>query len=345
MKAIVIEKPGNMEIREADRPKPDRGQILVKVMAAGICRSDLEMLDGDRPADYVRYPVIPGHEFSGVIEEVGPGVTGLPKGTRVAIEGHNYCGKCFFCRKGASNLCATYNEFGFTLPGGYAEFALVRVDLAHPFPASLSFEEAALTEPAACAGHGVMLASPQPADTVVVIGPGTIGLLTVCWLKRCKPAQLIVVGVDRSVEELARSVGATHFLSTNDNPADEIRRLTGGRGADAVFETAGHPDAVRLALDIARRGGSVTLSGVVGGTAHLDIHPDLFSLKQLRIQGIFAYTSSVFTQTLKLLASQQLMVKPLITHRFPLDEAKNAFFLLRQRAEPVVKIILKPYPT
>ncbi len=342
MKAVVIQKPRDAYYGDQPQPSAEEGQVLVRVAAVGICMSDVELFDGTRPEPYARYPIIPGHEWCGTIAEVRPGVRGLNVGQRVAVEGHNFCRTCFWCLQGETNLCASYDEFGFTLPGGYAEYVAVRADLAHPFADHLSFEAAALTEPAACAGHGILCANVRPGDTVAVVGPGTIGLLGVAWARLFNPQHIVVVGTDCVNEALSKSIGATHYLTVQDDPVAFVRDLTDRRGADVVFESAGSEAAIPLAIDLARRGGTVAFAGIVGGGRKVSLESDIFCLKDLRAHGIFADTSANFVQTLRLIESGLLNVQPLITHTFPLSDYARAFDLLRSRREPVVKILLKP---
>ena len=342
MKAVTIENPHDAFYGEQPEPRAGEGQVLVRVAAVGICLSDVEILEGTRPGPYVKYPITPGHEWCGTVVEVGPGVRELKVGERVAVEGHNFCRTCFWCLRGETNLCATYNEFGFTLPGGYAEYVAVRADLAHPFAGHLPFDVAALTEPAACAGHGILRANVQPGDTVAVVGPGTIGLLGVGWARLFNPRHIVAVGVDRVNEHLAQAMGATHYLTAQDNPVEFVRELTAGRGADVVFEAAGSEAAIPLALSLARRGGTVVFAGIVGGGRTLSLESDSFCLNDLRVHGVFAYPSSIFVKTLQLVEAGLLDVRPLITHTFPLAEFRRAFELLKSRREPVVKILLKP---
>lgn len=342
MKALLINAPHQATFGETARPTPGPGQVLVRVAAVGVCMSDLEILDGTRPEPYIMYPITPGHEWCGTVVEVGSGVSQPAVGQRVAVEGINFCQVCFWCQRGETNLCSAYNEFGFTLPGGYAEYVAVRADLAHPFADSLPFETAALTEPTACAGHGILRANVRPGDTVAIVGPGTIGLLGVAWARLFSPCRIIAVGVDRQNEPLARVMGATDYLTLEDDPVSFIYALTGGRGADVVLEAAGSEMAIPLVLDLARRGGSVAFAGIVGGGRKLLVESDLFSLKDLRVHGIFSYTSALFAQALRLIENGLLDVRPLITHQFPLEAYGRAFDLLRNRHEPVGKILLKP---
>jgi len=342
MKAVVIRAPQSASFREEATPQAGDGQVLVRVATAGVCMSDVEVMKGTRPPAYVKYPVIPGHEWCGTVVHVGYGVKRVAAGDHVVVEGHNFCRDCPWCSRGETNLCAAYNELGFTLPGGFAEYVAVRADLAHPFTKALPFEAAALVEPFACVVHGAQRARVQREDTVAVVGPGTIGLLAVGWAALSRPARLVAIGLDRSNEAAARKMGATDFLTVWDEPAAAVRGMTGGAGADVVFEAAGSDTAVGLALDLARRGGTVILSGIAGGGRRLTLESDLFALKNLRVDGVFAYTTASFEQALRIIESGRLDVRPLVTHTLRLEEFAKAFDLLSNRPEPVVKVILRP---
>jgi len=342
LKAVVIHTPNRAFFKDEDQPRPSEGQVLVRVGAAGICMSDVEVWKGTRPPAYVKYPVIPGHEWCGTVEEVGPGVQGLRVGQRVAVEGHNFCGKCPWCQRGETNLCATYNEHGFTLPGGFAEYVVARADLAHPFSDALSFEAAALAEPFACVVHGIRRTKVQAGDTVAVLGSGTLSLLSVACARLSQPARTVVVSRSRTNERIARQVGATDYLTIDEDPVARVRDLTGGRGADVVLEAVGNENALPLSLDLARRGGTVVLMGIAGGGKRPLLEADVFALKDLRVHGVFAYTSRDYAEALKTIESGRVDVGPLITHRFPLQEFEKALDLLSTRREPVVKVLLKP---
>ncbi len=342
MKGVVIRKPNDAEYGNLPQPRITDGQVLVRVAKVGVCLSDVEIYDGTRPEEYVKYPCIPGHEWCGTVAEIGAGVRHLKVGDRVAVEGHNYCGRCFFCQRRQTNLCESYNELGFTLPGGYAEYVAVRSDLAHPFSDSLSFEMAVLIEPASCAGYGMLGAPVRPGDTVAIVGPGSVGLLGVAWARALNAGRIIAIGRSRQRESLARAVGATDYLTMTENPAEQVRALTSGRGADVVFEAAGNSAAVALAYEVARRGGTVLAAGIAGAGRTLTLNSDMFCLKDLRVHGIFAYTSEVFQQTLRRIESGALDVRPFVTHRFPLEQFLQAFSLLKNRSEPVLKIVLTP---
>jgi threonine dehydrogenase-like Zn-dependent dehydrogenase len=343
MRVLEVVRPGLFHLGERPSPSAGAGEALLRPLAVGICGSDLDLVQGTRPAAYVSYPIVPGHEWVAEVVDLGAGVTHIAPGAYVAVEGHHYCRICAQCRRGATNLCEHYDEFGCTRDGGLAELVVARGDLLHPFRRAIPPEVAALTEPTACALHGVEMAIPQPGETIVVIGPGTIGLLATALFALSHPRRLIVVGRHATNREIALSLGATDFIiGTPEEVSQAVAELTDGKGADIVYEAAGHVSAMHLALDLARRGGRVIYEGVAGETARLSVAADCFLLKALHVHGIFAYTSVHFERALRLIEESILKVAPLITHRLPLDRYADGIKLLEKRTERVVKISIFP---
>ncbi|HXQ55335.1 MAG TPA: alcohol dehydrogenase catalytic domain-containing protein, partial [Actinomycetes bacterium] len=179
-------------VRQVPEPLPGPGEVLVEVAAAGICGSDLEVLDGRRPAAYVDYPVVPGHEWAGRVLAAGPGVKDVGPGDPVVAEGLRACGVCDRCAEGRTNICtAAYAETGFTHPGALAERLVVPAGLLHRLPANRPVEPAALLEPAACVASGLLEAGmPLPGSRVAVVGDGPLGLLALLLLRTTTPAEL-----------------------------------------------------------------------------------------------------------------------------------------------------------
>ena len=322
-------------------PRPGRNELLVRVAAAGVCLSGVELWEGSRPPAYVRYPVTPGHEWSGTVAEVGSAVTCFAINYRVAVEGHNYCKTCFHYQRADTNLCLAYDELGFTRPGAFAEYVAVRSDLAHTFNAALPLEAAALTEPASCVANGLLRAQIRSGEMVVVIGPGTIGLLAVAWVRQLGAAQVLAVGLNADNAQRARAMGATHYAASPTEAAEITAALTNQRGADTAIEAAEHPAAFTLAADLVRRGATLVTIGISGGSAPLQLPADMLCLKELRVHGVFAFTTTHFKHTLRAIESETLRVAPLITHRLPLASFREALRLLRDKTEPVGKILLR----
>jgi L-iditol 2-dehydrogenase len=334
VKALVIERPRQASVAEVARPEPGAGDVLVRVAATGICGSDVEMLDGRRPARYVRYPIIPGHEWAGTVEALGAGVTGIDPGAAVVAEGFRACGECVRCREGLTNLCqAEYAETGFTHDGACAEFVSVPASLVHVLPEGADLEAAALLEPAACVAGGLLEADLRPGLSVAVVGSGTLGLLAIALLRLVSPGHLTLVGTRPARLELGRELGA-------DETIDVAAALPAGQ-FDFVFEAANRPEGAQLALRLARRGGTVVLEGI-SGVEEPALTADLISLGNLRVQGIFGASRAAWRWVVDLFVQGQLDPGRLVSHRLPLERHDEAFGLLRDRAADAVKVQFVP---
>jgi L-iditol 2-dehydrogenase len=334
VKALVIERPRHAAVADVARPEPAAGDVLVRVAATGICGSDVEILEGRRPAAYVRYPIIPGHEWAGTVEAVGADVTGIELGAPVVAEGFRACGDCARCREGLTNLCeAEYAETGFTHSGACAEFLSVPASLVHVLPGGVDLEAAALLEPAACVAGGLLEADLRPGMSVAVVGAGTLGLLAVALLRLVSPARLTLVGTRPARLALGRELGADETLDAADAlPAGQF---------DVVFEAANRPEGAQLALQLARRGGTVVLEGI-SGVEEPALTADLISLGNLRVQGIFGASRVAWRWVVDLFAAGQFDPGPLVSHRLPLERHDEAFALLRDRSAGALKVQFVP---
>jgi threonine dehydrogenase-like Zn-dependent dehydrogenase len=339
VRALVVDRPGAAAVTDVPEPVPGTGEVLVEVAAAGICGSDLELLDGRRPAAYVRYPVVPGHEWAGRVLSVGLGVNDLAPGDPVVAEGLRSCGVCDRCGEGRTNLCtAGYAETGFTLPGALAERLAVPARLVHRLPADRPLEPAALLEPAACVASALLEAGmPLPGARVAVVGDGPLGLLALLLLRTVTPAELALVGARPARSAFGAGCGATRVVATTDTGA-----LAGMAGHyDAVVEATNHPAGAATALALPRRAGTAVLLGI-SGAGEPTIDPDTLTLNQLRVQGGFAASRSAWRWVVDLYASGILDPAPLITHRFALDEVDAAFATLRAADTDAVKVLVQP---
>ena len=339
MRALVVDRPGESAVRQVPEPAPGPGEVLVEVAAAGICGSDLELLDGRRPAAYVRYPVVPGHEWAGRVLVAGPGVDGVGPGDPVVAEGLRSCGVCARCAEGRTNICAAaYAETGFTLPGALAERLVVPAGLVHRLPADRPLEAAALLEPAACVASGLLEAGLRlPGSRVAVVGDGPLGLLALLLLRTTAPAELVLVGAQPDRSAFGPGCGATRVVAAADT--DALDALAGR--LDAVVEAANSPEGPATALPLLRRGGSALLLGI-SGAGKPAIDPDTVSLNQLRLQGGFAASRNAWRWVVRLYGDGILDPAPLVTHRFPLKEVDRAFTALTAADGGAVKILVHP---
>ena len=337
-RAVVVNGPGVATLCRVPRPDPGPGEVLVRVAAAGICGSDVEVLEGRRPAAYVRYPIIPGHEWAGTVEAVGPGVETVDVGTAVVAEGFRACGDCARCREGRTNLCAAeYAETGFTHAGAFSDFLCIPADLVHALPPGSDLAAAAVLEPAACVACGLLEAELRPGLSMAVVGAGAVGLLAVALLRLTSPARLALVGTRPGRLALGRELGAGE---TCDLRLEDPVELLGGE-FDLVFEAASRPEGAATAVSLARRGGTVVLEGI-SGAARPAIDPDLIVLGHLRLQGIFGASRAAWRWVVELFSNGQLDPAPLVTHRFALEDFEAAFALLRNRDADALKVELLP---
>jgi threonine dehydrogenase-like Zn-dependent dehydrogenase len=338
MHAVLVERPGAAALRRLPRPEPGPGEVLVRVGAAGICGSDVEVLEGRRPARYVRYPIIPGHEWAGTVEAVGPGVENVEAGTTVVAEGFRACGDCARCCEGRTNLCvAEYAETGFTHAGAFAEFLCVPAHLLHRLPPGTDLAAAAVLEPAACVACGLLETDLRPGLSVAVVGAGTLGLLAVALLRLTSPTRLALVGTRPDRLAVARDLGAGE--TCNLRLEDPVETL--GADFDLVFEAASRPEGAATAVALARRGGTVVLEGISGADRPA-IDPDLIVLNHLRVQGVFGASRTAWRWVVELFSSGQLDPGPLVTHRFSLPAFEAAFDVLRSRDTGALKVELVP---
>jgi threonine dehydrogenase-like Zn-dependent dehydrogenase len=339
VRALVVDRPGTSAVRQVPDPVPGPGEVLVEVAAAGICGSDLEVLDGRRPAAYVAYPVVPGHEWAGRVLALGEGVDGVAPGDPVVAEGLRSCGVCDRCAEGRTNICtAAYAETGFTLPGALAERLAVPAGLLHRLPADRPLEAAALLEPAACVASGLLEAGvPRPGSRVAVVGDGPLGLLAVALLRATSPAELVLVGARPARSAFGPGCGATRVVAATD--ADALAGLAGR--LDAVVEASNSPAGPATALALLRRGGSALLLGISGAGRPV-IDPDTVTLNQLRLQGGFAASRNAWRWVVGLYGDGILDPAPLVTHHFPLEAVDGAFAALTAADGGAVKILVHP---
>lgn len=336
MKAVVFLEPNRFVVDERPVPAIGDADVLVKVHACGICGTDIHILHGKH---FVEYPVVPGHEFSGEVVEVGNDVTTVRPGDRVTVDPNIVCHSCFFCRRGQVHLCENLTATGVNFDGGFAEYCRVPAVQVYPVPEAVSLEEAAMAEPLACCIHGVDRADIVPGNSVVVLGAGSIGLLLVQLARIAGARQIIVSEPDEKKRKLALQFGADMAIDpTKQDVVSEVMRLT-RVGADNVIESAGRLETAEIAVKLARRGGSVLQFGVVSPDLLARISPNEVYFKELTIRGSFV-NPFTHSRAVDLLASGQVQVAPILTHRFPLDRASEGFETM-QRGD-AVKVLLVP---
>jgi 2-desacetyl-2-hydroxyethyl bacteriochlorophyllide A dehydrogenase len=335
MKAVVVEGPNVVSYREVQAPTVGPHDVLVQSREAGLCRTDIEMMTGVfTDPRWVRFPVIPGHEWAGTVVEVGADVESAQVGDRVVCEGFVVCHRCRRCRSGETQWCERIEALGFTRPGGYAELVAVPERIVHRLPEHVSFDAGVLVEPASVVLRGIEKARPEPGEAVGVIGVGTLGALAISLLALHSPSRIVAFGVRDEELQLAQRLGATDVLLASDGTSESEE-------LDLVVETAGSAVAVELATQLCRPGGRAVLLGIAGEGRTLTLPSDLLVGKDMALIGSIAYPASTWSRVVGLLADGVLNLDPVVTHRFPISEFADAVRLMDDRRGIVAKIVLE----
>jgi 2-desacetyl-2-hydroxyethyl bacteriochlorophyllide A dehydrogenase len=338
MKAIVATTPPDFELQDVPEPECRAGEVVIRTAFCGICGTDLEILHGTMPKGFARYPVVPGHEWTGTVEEVGPHVTTLRLGDRVSVEGYLPCGTCAACREGKNNLCITHEQIGMTRNGGFAEYVAAPAVSCHPVAEHVGLEEALMVEPASTVVRGIERARPFPFLKAAVVGCGPIGLIAGRVLRIHRPSALLGIDLAPSQSAIASLAGFTDFCSSTD-PTELLER-SGADGWDLVVNCASGSKPLELAFQIVRPGGSIIAIGSSSDMHKLQISANLFVTRDLHVEGILGYTTQAWMRTLELVTNGQLSLGDLISHRKPLQDFGSAVELLQSRSEPMGKIVI-----
>ncbi|MFF5255463.1 zinc-binding dehydrogenase [Streptomyces leeuwenhoekii] len=331
--AVVVEAPGRHRLVAHEPRDPGPGEALVRVHSVGVCGSDREVYQGNRPEGYVRYPLVPGHEWSGTVERVGAGVPESLTGRKVVGEGFRNCQVCDRCHAGETTLCtAGYAETGFTEPGAMAPTLTLPARLLHPLPDGADLTAAALLEPAACIAAAALKANARPGERVAVVGTGTLGMFAVQFLAAGSPAELLVVGSRPDREALSRQFGATGFRTKDQELPGDF---------DVVIETAGSADAARTSAALLRRGGRLVLTGIPApGATGLD--PTDLVVRQLEVHTVFGAPPEAWAHTVRVFGAGLLDPLPMVTHELQLAEFSRALELVGSGDPKVGKVLLHP---
>jgi L-iditol 2-dehydrogenase len=343
MKALLLSAYNDLQITEMTRPEPGADEVLVEVAACGICGSDVHGYDGSSGRRIP--PIVMGHEAAGVVAGMGSDVRGLAIGDRVTFDSTVYCGECGFCRIGEVNLCDSRQVIGvscgdYRRAGAFAEYLVVPTRIIYKLPDNFSFVEAAMLEAVSVALHGVAVSGLKGRGDVLVIGAGMIGLLLLQAARAAGASRVFVSDIDETRLHLATELGAdATFCMSGAALAEEMTRITEGRGVDVVLEAVGREQTIVSAIDCVRKGGTVTLVGNISPQVALPLQKIVS--RQIRLQGSCA-SAGEYPEAIKLIADGRITVKPLITAVAPLDEGLSWFRRLHAREPNLMKIVLDP---
>jgi 2-desacetyl-2-hydroxyethyl bacteriochlorophyllide A dehydrogenase len=333
---------GSNDIRLENRPVPGTGpdDVLVEVKACGICGTDVSMYGGKINYSSGMVGKIFGHEVAGVVKETGSDVNRVNTGDRVVVAPVNYCGTCFFCRRGDENMCVNWRCIGEETDGGYAEYISVPQKQIFSIPDNLSFEEGTLlADPVPTPLHAVRKkADIKPGDTVAVWGSGPQGYCAIQLAKLCGATVIAVARREKKLK-LAYELGADFVVDCEkEDVTARIKEVT-GRGADICLECGGYPEAVTQAVANVRKGGRVVMIGLQKAQT-CDLEDMTWGEKELVAS--LSSTYQEFGTGIRLARTGSIVLKPLVTHSFPLGSINEAFELLKVRREHVIKVAINP---
>lgn len=342
MKAAVLYGVKDIRLEERPNPIPSDEQIVLRVEACGICGTDVKLYTRGNPR--VAGPMIPGHEVCGVVEHVPRSVQGLKPGDRVLVAPAIGCGLCRECQTGATNMCSHLETLGLDFDGGFAEYLAVplraRANIV-PVPAGIPAEQVPVAEPLACCINGQQQVGIRPGESVAVIGMGPIGSLHVALARLQGATQVIAMDIARDRLAQAEAFGATHTVCSSEvDPVQAVRELTGGEGADVAIVAAPVAPVQAQALEMCRRRGRVLFfAGLPAGTT-VQLDTNLIHYGQIEVKGSHASTAAQNALALRLIAAGAVPVGRLVTGVLTLDRIHEAFERATQGRD--LKIIIRP---
>jgi L-iditol 2-dehydrogenase len=341
MRAVVKESSGQgqLALKEWPEPSPDRDGVKIKIAAAGICGTDIHILDGEWPCNP---PVVLGHEFCGTVTEVGGSVSSFLPGDRVvASNPARTCGGCYHCRAGNPFMCSKRVSVGYMIDGAFGEYVCITEQRCHKLPENVSFRQAALGEPLTAAVHGVLeRTTVRAGDLVVISGPGCVGIFAMV-IAKLQGARTIVLGVTKDDRRLAlaKELGADLVIdATKENVSEAVSEYSSGSGADLVFECAGAPASLETCLSVVRKEGTLLQLGIYSRAFQADFNKIV--MKELTVIGSFGYVWTSWRRSLQLLADGKIRADQMISHELPLKDFDEAFRLTRDGT--ATKVVFNP---
>jgi len=341
IKAAVMHGIDDVRVEEVEFPQLKAGEVLIKMKSVGVCGSDVHYYKHGKIGSYVvDKPMILGHEAAGEIVEVADDVKGFQPGDRVAIEPGYTCRKCVYCRTGRYNLCPDVT-FMATPPihGAYVEYVAWPADFVFHLPENMTYDHGALMEPLAVGMHAVRRSRLKPGEPVIILGAGTIGLVTLLAAKAAGAGEIIVADLEDVRLNMAQELGATKVINASqENTVTVINDLTQGFGMEVVFETAGSVPTTQQTIPLAARGGRIVWVGLAG--------QDTFPMpvvaaidKEVDIMGIFRY-ANVYPYAIQLVSTGRINIDSLVTHRYGLAQVTEALEVAHERRDGAVKVIV-----
>ena len=349
MKAVVLMGPDQLEVKEVDVPKPGPVDVLIKVESCALCGTDSALIHSPFPGQPPYGEHIIGHEYAGVVAAVGETVDEFAVGDRVTVEAHNGCGRCRNCRLGNYTGCLNYGDRkkghranGFTTPGGNAQFVANHINTVHRIADNVSMDEASLATNLGCVLYGFeTIGGFIAGETVVIFGPGPLGLSAVQAAKALGAAKVILMGTRDSRLKIAEGIADMVVNVRENDPYEVVMDLTNGKGCDYAVESSGSESALGSSIKITKRMGKILLLGF----PHVPFPADFEELA-LNNKHIFTVRGEGWAnvgRAVTFLENGLVDLKPLITHTFSIDEVNRAFETFNKRIDGAIKVITKPW--
>ena len=340
MKQAIMHKPGDIEIREVPRLEGNilgDKEILLEIKRIGICGSDVHVYHGEHPA--TPYPVVQGHEYSGQVLAVGPGVKEVRKGMKATARPQLVCGKCGPCRRGQYNACQELKVQGFQAPGVAQDQFIVSEDRTVILDDSMSYEQGAMVEPAAVGAHSTRRASSLKDKNVVVSGAGTIGNLVAQFAKARGAKKVLITDISDFRLSKARECGIEHTLNVkNINFAEGIKDIFGNEGFQTGFEAAGVESSLEVLIANVEKGGEVVILGVYAQNPRVNMY--FLGEHELNVFGSMMYRQEDYLEAAEWIAKGKIITDPLISRHFPFNQYKNAYKYIEEKGDQSMKIMM-----
>ena len=337
MLQAVLQMPEKVIFREIERPVPGPGQVLIKVERIGICGSDIHAYYGKHP--YIKCPIVQGHEFSGLIAEVGERVEGLAPGDNVTVMPQLVCGQCYPCKHGNYHICNELKVIGCQAEGAAQEYIAVDAKIVVRLPENMSHEEGAMVEPVAVGAHAVGRLGNVEGLNVLVLGAGPIGNLTAQIAKGLGAKSVMVTDVSNYRLGVARECGIAHAVNTSSEELIQaLDKAFGPDRADAILECVGVQETIGQAIGAARKGSDIIVVGVFAEKPSVDI--GLVQDKELRLIGTLMYREEDYRVAVDLIRAGRVNLKPLMSKHFPFKEYPQAYKFIEQNRERTMKVFI-----
>jgi L-iditol 2-dehydrogenase len=336
MKQATMTAPGQIDVHEAAVPTPGPGEVLLRIQRIGVCGSDIHVYHGKHPL--TSYPVVQGHEFSAVLEALGPGVAGLMPGAKVTSMPQIVCGECAPCRRGDYHICDKLKVQGFQAPGCAQELWVTSADSIVPLPETFTFEQGALVEPTSVAVHAVARAGQLAGRRVAVLGAGPIGNL-VAQTARCAGAQVLITDLSDYRLDIARQCGLEATSNAKEETLSQAsERVFGKNGFDVAFECVGVEATITAVIDSIQKGGTIIIVGVFGDKPRVNLA--LVQDRELNLHGTLMYRRQDYKRAVELIASGGILTEPLVSKHFSMDNYIEAYRFIDQFGDKSMKVVI-----